>query len=60
VTPALENFREKYNRFTMESARQLQWKPLRQLQKSRRRNNNGKTMEKQYAEQSEQSENPRG
>ena len=37
-----KNFREKYNRSTMENARQLQCKALRKLQKSRQRRNNGK------------------
>jgi hypothetical protein len=39
-------FSEKYKRFTMENARQLQGKALRRLEKIRRRKNNGKTMEK--------------
>jgi hypothetical protein len=39
---AAENFREKYNRFTMENARQLQCKALCMLRKIRRRKNNGK------------------
>jgi hypothetical protein len=50
----------KYNRSAMENARQLQCKALRRRQKSRRRSNNGKTMEKQWkkqcAEQWKQSE----
>jgi hypothetical protein len=53
-----KNFLEKYNRFTMKNARQLQCKALCRLQKSRRRKNNGKQWKKQWAEQSEQSENP--
>jgi hypothetical protein len=35
-------FREKYNRFTMENARESQCKALRRREKSRRRKNNGK------------------
>jgi hypothetical protein len=46
-------FLEKYNRSTMENARQLQCKALRRLQKIRRRKNNGKQWKKQRAEQSE-------
>ena len=42
---------KKYNRFTMEIARQLQCKALRRREKSRRRNNNGKQWKKQCAEQ---------
>jgi len=51
-----KNFPEKYNRFTMENARQLQCKALSELEKSRRRKNNGKQWKKQCAEQSEQSD----
>jgi hypothetical protein len=36
-----KNFSKKYNRFTMEHARQLQCKALRRLEKIRQRNNNG-------------------
>jgi hypothetical protein len=42
ATVGPKNFSEKYNRFTMENARQLQCKALRRLQKIRRRKNNGK------------------
>ena len=48
-------FLEKYNRFTMKNARQLQYKALRELEKISRRRNNGKQWKKQCAEQSEQS-----
>ena len=47
---------KKYNRFTMEIARQLQCKALRSREKSRRRNNNGKQWKKQCAEQWKQSD----
>jgi hypothetical protein len=40
----------------MENARQLQCKPLRELEKIRRRKNNGKQWKKQCAEQWKQSE----
>jgi hypothetical protein len=46
---------EKYNRFTMAKARQLQCKALRRLQKIRQRNNNGEQWKKQCAEQWKQS-----
>ena len=46
-----ENSFEKYNRFTMENPRQLQCKALRELEKSRRRKNNGKQWKKQCAKQ---------
>jgi hypothetical protein len=51
-----KNFPEKYNRFTMENARQLQCKALSELEKSRRRKNNGKQWKKQCAEQWKRSE----
>jgi hypothetical protein len=51
-----KNFPEKYNRFTMENARQLQRKALRRREKRRRRKNNEKTMKKQCAEQWKRSE----
>jgi len=51
-----KNFREKYNRSTMENARQLQCKALRGREKIRRRRNNGKQWKKQCAKQSEQSD----
>jgi hypothetical protein len=41
LSVASASFREKYNRSTMENARQLQCKALRRLQKIRRHNNNG-------------------
>jgi len=49
-------FLEKYNRFTMKNARQLQCKALREHEKSRQRKNNGKQWKNQCAEQSEQSD----
>jgi hypothetical protein len=54
VHPRLENLREKYNRSTMENARQLQCKALRTLAKIRRRKNNGEQWKKQCAEPSKQ------
>src|ERR1051325_1914922 len=46
-----ENSFEKYNRFTMKNPHQLQCKSLRELEKSRRRKNNGKQWKKQCAKQ---------
>jgi hypothetical protein len=40
-------FPEKYNRSTMENARQLQCKPLQGLEKIRRRKNNGEQWKEQ-------------
>jgi hypothetical protein len=51
-----KSFWEKYNRSAMENTRQLQCKALRELEKSRRRNNNGEQWKKQCAEQWKQSE----
>jgi hypothetical protein len=45
------NFSKKYNRFTIEHARQLRCKALRGLEKLCRRNNNGEQWKKQCAEQ---------
>src|ERR1700756_2425036 len=55
-TGSPKNFREKYNRSTMENARQLQCKALRRREKSRRRRNNGEQWKRQCAEQWKQSE----
>jgi hypothetical protein len=49
-------FEKKYNRSAMENARHLQCKALRELEKSRRRNNNDKQWKKQCAKHSERSE----